>query len=357
MAAHHEQLGVEHVHHRRHDLSERAPGIVDRPPAGGVAVARRRQHRLDRQVVAVGGAQPVDQRARARHGLQAAAVAAPADDPARVDEHVAELAGEAAGAPVEPAVEDEPGADPRGDLEVDQVAGVAPGAERRLGQRAEVRVVVDHHRDVEPAAHLGLRGHADPARQDRRPAHDALAGLDRPGQAHAGADHRGAVDAGVGERLLDELRRGVQALLRVMVGVERLRPLGQDRRGEVGHRHAQVRVAEVDPDGRAGRGVEGQQDRRPAALRSVRQAGLWALDHQPVSLQVGDQAGDRRARQPRPPGDLSARDLPLLAQRADHAQPVEAAEGFQGAGATLGHRRSRLDRIAPGLSMFRTNYR
>ena len=76
---------------------------------------------------------------------------------------------------------------------------------------------------------------------------------------------------------------------------------------EVGHRDAQVRVPEVDPHGRAGGGVEGQQDRRPAALGAVRRARLGPLDDQPVSLQVGDQAGHGGARQPRPPGDVGAR--------------------------------------------------
>ena len=41
----------------------------------------------------------------------------------------------------------------------------------------------------------------------------------------------------------------------------------------------------------------------------------------------------------------------IVPQRADHAQPVEAAERFERAG----HRGSGLDRMATGLSMLRTN--
>ena len=158
-------------------------------------------------------AQQVDQRAGGGDGLQAAAVAAAADDPVGVDEHVAELARQAGAAAVQAAVEDQPGADAGGDLQVDEVARVAAGAERGLGERAEVRVVVDHHRDVEALAQLGGGGHADPARQDRGGADGAVALVDRARQAHAGADHGLARDARVGQRLDHELGGHLEALV------------------------------------------------------------------------------------------------------------------------------------------------
>ena len=46
------------------------------------------------------------------------------------------------------------------------------------------------------------------------------------------------------------------------------------RERQVGHRDAQVVVPEVDADGGAGRGVEREQDRRPAALVAVRRGRL-----------------------------------------------------------------------------------
>ena len=67
----------------------------------------------------------------------------------------------------------------------------------------------------------------------------------------------------------------------------------------------------------------------PAALRAVRGARLRALDHEPVGLQVGDEAGDGGAAQARAASDLGARDLAFLTQRADDPQAIEAAERFE----------------------------
>ena len=117
--------------------------------------------------------------------------------------------------------------------------------------------------------------------------------------------------------------------LGVVIGVQRAGALGQDRARQVRYRDPHVAVAEVDADGRAGARVEREQDRRAAALRAVRQAGLRPLDHQPVGLQVGDEAGDGGAAETGAAGDLGARDLALLAQRTDHAQAIEAAERFE----------------------------
>jgi hypothetical protein len=120
--------------------------------------------------------------------------------------------------------------------------------------------------------------------------------MDRCGQTHAHADHLIARDLGLLERLRHERRGGVQALLRLVVDVEVDVALGEDRRGEVADRDAQAAVPERDADGGAGRGVERQQDRRPAALCSACGAVLGALDDEAVGLQVGDQARHRRAR-------------------------------------------------------------
>ena len=165
----------------------------------------------------------------------------------------------------------------------------------------------------------------------------AVALVDRAREAHAGADHGLARHARVGERLDHELRGHVEALVGVVVGVQRAGALGEDRARQVGHGDAQVRVAEVHADGGARARVEAEQDRRAAALRAVRVTGLRALDHEPVGLQVGDQAGDRRAAQAGAASDLGARDLALVTQRANDAQAIETAEAFEGTGATWGH--------------------
>ena len=91
-----------------------------------------------------------------------------------------------------------------------------------------------------------------------------------PGRPMPGADHGLARHAGVGQRLDHELGGHLEALVGVVVGVERAGALGEDRRREVGDRDAQVRVAEVDADGGAGAGVEaraGSAGGRPARRR------------------------------------------------------------------------------------------
>ena len=54
------------------------------------------------------------------------------------------------------------------------------------------------------------------------------------------------------KRLDHELGGHLEALVGVVVGIERACALGEDRAGQIGDRDAQVRVAEVDADGGAG---------------------------------------------------------------------------------------------------------
>ena len=129
-----------------------------------------------------------------------------------------------------------------------------------------------------------------------------------PGSPSPAPMTRERVDAGLGEHLLDELERDVEALVRGVVGVERDGALGEDRRGQVGDRDAQVAVAEVDAERGAGGGVEREQDRRAPALLAVRRAGLLALDDEAVGLQLGDEARDGRAREAGAARDLGAAD-------------------------------------------------
>ena len=107
-------------------------------------------------------AQERHQRRARGERLEAAAVAAAADRAVLVDEHVPDLPGRAAVPVVRAAVDDQAGADARGHLHVGGRAGVAPGAERDLGERAEVGVVVEVDRDPDPALDT-------PRRRRRRP--------------------------------------------------------------------------------------------------------------------------------------------------------------------------------------------
>jgi hypothetical protein len=229
-----------------------------------------------------------------------------------------------------PAVDDEARADAGGDHHVDGVAGVARGAQRDLGERAQVGVVVEVDREVaEAAAHLGGHREALPAGQDRGRADGAAVVVDRARERHADADHVGVAEAGLGEQLVDELGGGVERVLGVVVDVLGPHRLGEHGAREVGDGGVDAVVAEVDADHRARRAVEREQRRRAARGHAGRGVRVRVLDDQPVRLEVGDQAGDRGTGQAGDPCDLGTARRPALAQGFDDAQAIQLAQRFQ----------------------------
>src|SRR4051794_29741779 len=240
----------------------------------------------------------------ARHGLEAAAVAAAADLAVLAEERVAELARGAARAAVEPSLDDERAADAGAHAHEDEVLRAAAGAPDELGERAEVGVVLHAHDHPEPLAHRRGGVHAHPARQDRGRADGAVAARDRTRDAHADAEHALAVDPGLLERALDQLRGDVEAVARGGVDVDIAPQLGEDRVREVAHDPADVAVSEVDADDRAGGAIEREQHRRPADALVVAVALGRALDEQARALQVAYEARDGRARESRGARDV-----------------------------------------------------
>ena len=105
-----------------------------------------------------------------------------------------------------------------------------------------------------------------------------------------------------------------------MVDVEILLTLREDGRRQIGDRDAEVAVVEMDPDDRAGGRVEAKQRRRTASALDLAER---LLDHETLRLQVGDERRDGRAREAGMACDLAAAGGPPLAQRVDHAQPVQ----------------------------------
>ena len=122
-----------------------------------------------RQRLAVRRPEQLEQPRRRDHRLDAAAVAAAADLAVLADLDVADLPGDAAGAAVQPAAEDDPGTDAAGDLEVDHVVAAARAALVQLGERAEVGVVVGVHGYAEPPLELLAGQQPLPARHDPGP--------------------------------------------------------------------------------------------------------------------------------------------------------------------------------------------
>ena len=163
----------------------------------------------------------------------------------------------------------EPAADARRDHDVDHVGEPAGGAERDLRQRAEVRVVVDRDRQVEPPRQLGARIQARPVGEDHRVADASRSG--RPGRRCPcrRRSRRERSMPGLAQHDVHQRDRGVERGGLRVVDVELELALGEHGRGEIGGGHADVVVAEVDAERGARGRVEAQQRRRPAAARGL----------------------------------------------------------------------------------------
>jgi hypothetical protein len=108
-----------------------------------------------------------------------------------------------------------------------------------------------------------------------------------------------------------------------VVDVEVDLALGEDGRGQVGERDAQVPVVERDADRRAGAGVEREERRRAPGLAGGPRARAGPpLHDEPARLQLADDGRDRRAREARDARQLASADGPASAERVDDPEPV-----------------------------------
>ena len=273
------------------------PGVAQHPAYGGVAGGVELEDALGGELVVVRRLQQPDQPRRRDDGLEAAAVAAAAHLAVLADLHVADLAGDAAGAAVQPPAEHDAGAEAAGHLDVEHVAGAAGHAVVELGQGAEVGVVVGVDGQAEPALELLARaaGPASPGRipvltlADRR---SSGAGTHMPTACRsvraqprgrrAGPDHAG---------------RPVERLGAVGVDVDQGELLGQHLAGAVGDRDPDVPVTDVDAGHPSGRRAERDQHRRASAAALVRSPAVGRLGDPAGADQLGDQARDGGARQ------------------------------------------------------------
>ncbi len=133
---------------------DRVTGVGEDPAYVGSTRAVQPEQARQVEVVAVRRTQQLEQAPRRDLGLEAAATPAPADVTVLTCEHVPDLARDAGRAAVQAPAEHEAGADAAGELHVDQVRDTATRAVLVLGHRAEVGVVVDHHRYADPLGEL-----------------------------------------------------------------------------------------------------------------------------------------------------------------------------------------------------------
>ena len=205
---------------------------------------------------------------------------------------------------MEPAAEDQAGADAAGELDVEQVGRAAAGAVLVLGHGAAVRVVVDDHRETpsrRPSSSAGAS-----SCQPGRIAWSTRADRRSIGRGHAEPDReqvRGG-DAGVGGRPPDEVGGDVEGRGAVRVGVGERLDLGQDLRAAVGDGDPDVTVPDVDAGDPAGTQGERHQERGPPAPALVRRTAVLGLHHETRLEQLADQARDRGARQAGAAGEV-----------------------------------------------------
>src|SRR5262249_20647368 len=163
-----------------------------------------------------------------------APVAAPAHGAVVVVPDVADLAGGALCPVVHAAVEDESGADPGGDAEVDQVGHATGGGEGHLAARAEVRLVLDAHPHSQPLGQFRAGRAVGPAARDAVGGDGGQPGVDRRGYAERHGPDRLRRDGEPVEQGTDQVGGVVEADVHGGAGVQVDGLFGEDVVGEVG---------------------------------------------------------------------------------------------------------------------------
>ena len=309
------------------------PGVGEDAAGGGVAVAGARHDLGDGERSPEEGLEQRRDGARGHHRLEASAVPAPAHRGVavtRVDGDVADLARGAVRAPVEAPVEHQPGPDTVREFEEHTVPDLAQRAPALLGEGAEGGVVVDPARDPEVLGDAAGHRHPDPPREHAGGPHRARGAVDGRRQPDHGAAQRLAPDAGLRERLVDQARRGRQALGdTVVVGQVRPQlvapgrtrvPGGRGRVGDVGQGDPQVPVTDIDA-GDHPRPAD-EPDRSYAPPRTH----LVTRRQQARGAEVPHDVRHRGRREPRGARDLRLRRRTAGADGVHHAAAVRVAQ-------------------------------
>ena len=206
------------------------------------------------------------------------------------DLDVADVAGTPLRAAVEMAVRDDPGPDPRPDLDDDDVVVAGRDAGPPLPERQDVDVVVDPDRRAVAGGEPLADRVAVPAGHDRRRDRPAGLELDRARDADADPPQPAGQPLRRREQRVEQDVDAVQAALRSGLDPGRLVVVTEDPAVERRHRDVDARRAEVGDEDVAAVGPEGQLARRAAAgaRPDVALGDEAALD------QLADPLGDDR---------------------------------------------------------------
>ena len=170
-----------------------------------------------------------------------------------------------------------------------------------LCERAEVRVVRDHH--GAPDAPLELFGgtHVLPATKDRRRGDRGGVTVDRPWKPHPDGENAAA---GALDDLADHGGRVIERVAGARVHVDLGMQLVASHSVEIRQRHAHVAVTEVRADHGCRQRVQAQHA-GCAAAGSLGTVGR-CFDECAVGDALGHERADRRARETGPPRELRA---------------------------------------------------
>ena len=221
---------------------------------------------------------------------------------------MADLAGGAPGAVEELVVDDDAGADTRGDLHEDRAVVAAAHALPVLGEGAEVGVVLDVDGEAELLLGGGAAVHALPAGEDRRGADDVVGDRRRAGPSRCGGPRPWS--ATIASSIVPAIR---QRLGVVVAGLEPAPFLGQQAPGQVADGHRHVAVAEVDARHEPGAAGQPHRGAAPSAARvGLDQAGGGEL---------ADDVRDRGGGQPGGAGQLGLGELAVAVVGSPVALP------------------------------------
>ncbi len=263
VAANQDDPGVDHVGDRGEAPRQVQPGVLEDAQCRDVAIPRSLDDVVD---PGVGQLLAHHRQGGARRGvrLEAAAAAAAAQGSLVVEGEVADLARHPVAAAEDLAVEDEPGPDPGGHLDEDDVVVATAQAATVFGEGPEVGIVLDVYDGAERPRRCRPHVDALPGGHDRRGQHPVVA--DRSGHPHADRADVGPAGAVLLEQTVEQVAGTTQADLVGEARVDAFAGLADDLAGHVPQHDCEVSVTELDAGCQAGAAT--QPDRRTPTTRA-----------------------------------------------------------------------------------------
>ncbi|BDZ40450.1 hypothetical protein GCM10025863_30640 [Microbacterium suwonense] len=202
------------------------------------------------------------------------------------------------------------------DVEEDEVLPTASRTQPRLGERREIRRVVEEDGLAQPAVHHLDDVHAGPAAQDPAPGHPARCPVDGGRHRHAHAAQ--LIEAGleVREDVGQQQRRTIQLIVSAVIPRERHVVLAEDGAVDIGDEHAQLARGDVDASDQSDRAGE----RHESGTTPAADAGGGAQHSRCGQLLDDVRHGCRR--EPRRRRQLDLRETALLLDRGHDATSI-----------------------------------